>query len=162
WRCGPTASCAPFPSTRACAARPQPPACRSRTSIARRSLRMWKMRVAAGPTGRSATPGSAGSTLARQAGATSAGCQWVCATPRSAAEQPRRRVSFGTAALAVLLLAAGCGHPPPGEIPPPTETPAPEPEVPGGPAPSPEAAFQRGTAALEAGRYSDAIPDLYT
>jgi len=33
--------------------------------------------------------------------------------------------------------------------------------VPSGPAPSPEAAFQRGTAALEAGRYSDAIPDLY-
>jgi tetratricopeptide (TPR) repeat protein len=69
-------------------------------------------------------------------------------------------VPLGLALLALALLESGCGHPPPGEVPPPTETPAPELQPPA-PAPSPEVAFQRGTAALEAGRYSDAIPDLY-
>ena len=102
--------------------------------------------MAAEPPGRSAGPPRHGSRV----------------TPRVCAERTRRRlVPFGPAALALAILAAGCGHPPPGEIPPPTEFPPPQPEVPSGPAPSPEAAFQRGTAALEAGRYSDAIPDLY-
>ena len=64
--------------------------------------------------------------------------------------------------LVLALFVAGCAKPRAGQIPPPAlEVPPPAAE-PQPPAASADAAFQRGTAALEAGRYNDAIPDLYT